>query len=84
MSIRPFALLSLLLLLGACSKVTEANYAKLTAGMDKAEVQTLLGAPSECSGALGISSCTWGDAKTSISVQFAADKVLLFSGQGLK
>lgn len=84
MSIRPLALLSLLLLLSACSKVTEANYAKLTASMDKAEVQALLGAPTECSGALGISSCTWGDEKTSISVQFAADKVLLFSGQGLK
>lgn len=84
MSIRLLLLLPLLLLLGACSKVTEANYAKLTAGMEKAEVQALLGAPSECSGALGMSSCTWGDEKTSISVQFAADKVLLFSGKGLK
>jgi hypothetical protein len=84
MAMRPLVLLSLLLLLSACSKVTEQNYAKLNAGMTKAEVQTLLGAPSECSGALGISSCTWGDEKTSISVQFAADKVLLFSGHGLK
>jgi hypothetical protein len=84
MAIRPLILLSLLLLLSACSKVTEANYAKLSAGMAKAEVQALLGAPSECSGALGISSCNWGDDKTSISVQFAGDKVLLFSGRGLK
>jgi hypothetical protein len=83
MAIRPLVLLSLLLL-SACSKVTEENYAKLSAGMAKAEVQALLGAPSECSGALGISSCNWGDDKTSISVQFAGDKVLLFSGRGLK
>jgi hypothetical protein len=38
----------------------------------------------QCSGALGMSSCTWGDAKTFISVQYAADKVVLFSGQGLE
>ncbi|MDP3845758.1 MAG: hypothetical protein Q8R10_04955 [Pseudomonas sp.] len=79
-----FALLSLVLLLGACSKVSEENYAKLNVSMDKAEVQALLGAPTECAGALGMSSCTWGDDKSSISVQFAGDKVLLFSGQGLK
>lgn len=84
MSARYFALLSLALLLGACSKVTQENYGKLSAGMDKAQVQALLGAPTECAGALGISSCTWGDEKSSISVQFAGDKVLLFSGQGLK
>ena len=40
--------------------------------------------PTECSGALGMSSCTWGDEKAFISVQYAADKALLFSGQGLK
>jgi hypothetical protein len=84
MSVRQLSLLCAVLLLSACSKVSQENYAKLNAGMAKAEVETLLGAPTECSGALGISSCTWGDAKSSISVQFAGDKVLLFSGQGLK
>ena len=58
--------------------------AKLQAGMAKAEVEALLGAPTECAGAIGISSCNWGDEKTFISVQYAGDKVLLFSGQGLK
>ena len=52
--------------------------------MAKAEVEALLGAPTECAGAIGISSCNWGDEKTFISVQYAGDKVLLFSGQGLK
>jgi hypothetical protein len=84
MSAGHFALLAFALLLGACSKVSEENYAKLSAGMDRAQVQALLGAPTECAGALGISSCTWGDETSSISVQFAGDKVLLFSGQGLK
>ncbi|KUR39414.1 hypothetical protein PSTA9_04909 [Pseudomonas syringae pv. tomato] len=50
----------------------------------KAQVESLLGSPTECSGALGMSSCTWGDQNTFISVQYAADKVVLFSGQGLK
>ncbi|MNC81381.1 hypothetical protein D3C75_1344990 [compost metagenome] len=52
--------------------------------MAKAEVEKLLGAPTDCSGALGMSSCTWGDEKTFISVQYAGDKVLMYSGQGLK
>jgi hypothetical protein len=52
--------------------------------MPKAQVEQLLGSPTQCSGALGMSSCTWGDAKTFISVQYAADKVVLFSGQGLE
>ena len=84
MSLRSLAMLSFCLLLAACSKVTQENYSKISAGMSKAQVEQLLGSPTECSGALGMSSCTWGDAKTFISVQYAADKVVLFSGQGLK
>ena len=52
--------------------------------MNKADVEALLGSPTECSGALGVSSCTWGDEKTFISVQYAGDKVLMYAGQGLK
>ena len=84
MSLRSIALLSFCVLLAACSKVNQENYSKLSAGMAKAEVEALLGAPTECSGAVGISSCNWGDEKTFISVQYAGDKVLMFSGQGLK
>jgi hypothetical protein len=46
--------------------------------------RNLLGKPADCSGALGMSSCTWGDKNSFISVQYAGDKVLMFSGQGLK
>ncbi len=84
MSLRSLALLSLCVVLTACSKINQENYSKIKAGMEKAEVEQLLGTPTECSGALGMSSCTWGDEKSFISVQYAADKVLMYSGQGLK
>lgn len=84
MSLRTLVVLSACVLLAACSKVNQENYAKLKAGMAKAEVESLLGSPGECSGAIGITSCTWGDEKTFISVQYAGDKVMMFSGQGLK
>ncbi len=84
MNLRTVALLSFCVLLAACSKINQENYSKLSAGMDKVQVEALLGSPTECSGAIGLTSCTWGDQKSFISVQYAADKVVLFSGQGLK
>lgn len=82
---RRFALLSLCLLLVACSDpLNQENYSKLKPGMTRPEVEQLLGKPTECSGAFGFSSCTWGDQRTFISVQYGGDKVLLFSGQGLR
>ncbi|HHM6756196.1 TPA: outer membrane protein assembly factor BamE [Pseudomonas aeruginosa] len=83
-SFRTLAVVAFCVVLAACSKINQENYSKLKAGMSKAEVETILGKPTECSGALGMSSCTWGDEKAFISVQYAADKALLFSGQGLK
>ncbi len=84
MSIRCIALLSFCVLLAGCGKVNQENYAKLKAGMTKAEVEALIGEPTECAGAIGLTSCTWGDEKASISVQYAGDKVMMFSGNGLK
>ncbi|MBB2493830.1 outer membrane protein assembly factor BamE domain-containing protein [Aquipseudomonas ullengensis] len=84
MSLRTISVVALCVLLAACSKVNQDNYSKLKAGMPKAEVESLLGSPTECSGAVGLTSCTWGDQKSFISVQFAADKVMMFSGEGLK
>ncbi|MGF6459989.1 hypothetical protein [Pseudomonas frederiksbergensis] len=84
MSLRSIALLSFCVLLAACGKINQENYSKLSTGVPKAEVETLLGKPTDCSGALGMSSCTWGDKNSFISVQYAGDKVLMFSGQGLK
>lgn len=84
MKLRYVAMLSFCVLLTACSKVNQENYSKLSTGMTKAQVEQLLGAPADCSGALGVSSCTWGDKNSFISVQYAGDTVLVFSGQGLK
>ncbi|HUE91917.1 outer membrane protein assembly factor BamE domain-containing protein [Pseudomonas sp.] len=84
MSLRVVALLAGCLLLAACGKVNQDNYAQLKPGMSKAEVESLLGSPSECAGALGMSSCTWGDEQRFISVQYAGEKVMMFSGKGLK
>lgn len=84
MSLRTLALLSLCVFLTACNKINQENYSQLKTGMAKTEVEKLLGTPKDCSGALGMSSCTWGDDKSFISVQYAADKVLMYSGQGLK
>ncbi|MHA6492161.1 hypothetical protein ACX0MV_02785 [Pseudomonas borbori] len=84
MSLRNLVLLSACLLLAACSKVNQENYSKIKAGMPKAEVESLLGKPRECAGAIGLTSCTWGDETAFISVQFAGDNVMMFSGQGLK
>lgn len=84
MSMRVLAVLAACLLLAACNKVTQENYAKLQSGMAKAEVEKLLGEAAECSSALGISSCTWGTEQSFISVQYAGDKVMMFSGKGLK
>lgn len=50
MSLRSLALLSLCVVLTACSKINQENYSKLKAGMSKAEVEQLLGTPAECSG----------------------------------
>jgi hypothetical protein len=84
MSLRVITLLAACLLLAACNKVNQDNYAQLKPGMGKDEVEGLLGKPTECAGALGMSSCTWGDEQRFISVQYAGDKVMMFSGKGLQ
>lgn len=86
MSFRSAFVLGACLLLAACNKVNQENFSKLKSGMTKTEVEQLLGAPTECGGALGFTSCTWGEEGKGplISIQFGNDKVLLFSGKGLK
>jgi hypothetical protein len=72
------------LLITGCSKVTAENYAKLKVGMAYQEVVGLLGGPTSCDDAAGFKRCIWGDEKRNIKVQFAADRALLYTAQGIR
>lgn len=74
----------LALLLGACSKLTLANYDRVKVGMDFEEVTRLIGEPAHCDEALGLRSCHWGDDHRSADITFAGGKVLLASAKNLK
>jgi outer membrane protein assembly factor BamE (lipoprotein component of BamABCDE complex) len=78
--------LALFLLLGlfACSKVNLENYNKISVGMTYEEVVGLLGKPAKCDEALKLRSCTWGDAKHWVKVNFVGDNVILYSSSNLK
>jgi hypothetical protein len=72
-------ILALALALGACSKVTEENFAKVQVGMSEQEVVGILGSPTESDSVtiLGVSGTAWqwksGNAVA--SVQFVNGKV---------
>jgi hypothetical protein len=66
-----------------CGKLKTENYEKLKTGMEYGEVIKILGNADECSSAIGIKKCTWGDSKKHIKVNFAGDRVILFSAKGL-
>lgn len=74
------AALALALLLAACSKVTQENYAKIQDGMSEQEVIALLGPATESGGMslLGVSggSSKWVAKDAVISIQFVNDKVV--------
>ncbi len=82
MTIRPLALAALLLL-AACSKVTQENFGKIREGMTEQEVHALLGSPTETAtrSVLGISgtSSRWAGSGAVITVQFVNGKVALKS-----
>jgi len=78
----PFArglALAAFLLLAACSKVTQENFAKIRDGMSEAEVHALLGKPGESSNitVLGLSgtSSRWAADEGTIAVRFVNGKV---------
>ena len=75
--------LSALLLLAACSKVTQENFAKVQDGMTEQEVTAILGSPTESSSGsiLGISgtSSKWVAGDAAILIRFVNGKVALRS-----
>lgn len=72
---------AVVLLIAACSRVTPENYAKVQAGMTKAEVYDILGKPDEVSGGgigkLTVSGETWKGRGQTITVTFGGDKVVI-------
>lgn len=75
---------ALAFVLAACGKLTAENYAKLKVGMSYQEVTGILGSPAGCSDVAGLKSCTWGDETRHITVQFAADRAMLFSAKNIR
>ena len=73
--------LAALFLLGACSKITQENFAQVRDGMSEQEVQAVLGSPTESSSVsvLGMSgtSSRWVAKDAVITVQFLNGKVRL-------
>ncbi len=78
------ALLAAGLLASACSKVTAENYAKLRVGLTYQETAAILGSPAGCSDTAGFKTCKWGDDNASITVRFAADRVVLTSSENIR
>lgn len=77
-------LLGLMLTLAACSKLNLENYEALKMGMDKTQVESIIGGASECTETLGSESCIWGsETGKHIKINFVADKAVLFSHDGL-
>ena len=76
-------LAALLLLLAACSKVTQENFAKVQDGMSEKEVAAILGKPTESTSAsiTGISgtSSKWVGGDAVIVIRFLNGKVAIKS-----
>jgi hypothetical protein len=74
---------ALFLLLAACSRITQDNFAKVQDGMTEQEVAAILGSPTQSSSAsvLGISgtSSTWSGGDATITIRFVNGKVAMKS-----
>jgi hypothetical protein len=71
------------LTLTACSKVTTENYEKVKVGMDKTEIEQLLGSADTCEEKTLHTNCVWGSADKNITATIVGGKVTLYSKKGL-
>lgn len=69
--------------LGGCSKVTQANYDKIEMGMTYQEVVDILGAPDGMKDVMGAKNCVWGKEPKVIDIKFIGEKVVFHSAKGL-
>lgn len=81
--IRLFSFLIMLLALAGCSKLTNANYAKLKTGMTSEQIEAILGSADSCDETLGFRACEWGTEEKYIRVKFLGDKAIALSKKGL-
>ncbi len=72
------------LALAACSKLTVANYDKLTMGMTYQQVTDIIGSPVSCDEVIGTRTCQWGDDTANVHATFISDKAIAFTHKGLK
>lgn len=79
------ATLAMAIGLMACSdaRLTLDNYERLAVGMTRDDVETILGEPSECAGAVMLDNCRWGDEQRFIQAQFVGGKAMAYQYQGL-
>jgi len=84
MILKRLVILSLLLTLSACSKLTKENYDALEVGMTRNEVEAIIGGADNCSETLGTMSCVWGNEQGKhVKALFMADKAVSYSFNGL-
>ena len=77
-------LIAALLTLAGCSKVNKENYDKIKVGMDKGDVEAIIGSAESCEEKTLHTNCLWGSEKKNITIKFVTNKVTLFSSKGLK
>jgi hypothetical protein len=82
--LRIVIVLLLLAMLTGCSKLTMENYSKIRMGSEYAEVARILGKPDNCSEALFIRTCIWGNERKNITVSFVGDKAVLFTSSNIR
>lgn len=82
--VRIIGLALLVLAISGCSKLTEANYTKLKAGMSYEDVVQVLGRADQCSETIGLKHCVWGNVERSISADFVVNQALVFSSNNIR
>lgn len=81
---RPYLIVLAVLMLAGCSKLTEANYAKLKTGMTIDEIEAVIGSADRCEETLGFRACEWGDQEQYIHVKYLGEKAISLSKKGLR
>lgn len=83
-SLRLILAVACLALLYGCSKLTMENYQKIEVGLEYSAVVEILGKPDNCSEALFVRNCIWGNEKKNITVSFLNNQVILFTSSNIR